>query len=220
MITTIKEKLNNSPKWKNRIHRMIINRSRPRLWVRLFVNPFFFRHGKGSRIRRWCILNVSPINRFYVGNYSSIEEWSVVDNGVGDVLIGHHTMVGMRNTLIGPLSIGNNVIMAQNVVLSGLNHRYDDISTPISLQGVNKAEIVVEDECWIGANSVITAGVHIGKHAVVAAGSVVTKDVPPYSVVGGCPAKVIKRISSSLDKSALHPEFKAGKEGIGAEMED
>ena len=93
-------------------------------------------------------------------------------------------MVGMRNTLIGPISIGNNVILAQNVVLSGLDHRFNDISTPISLQGVSKAEIVVEDECWIGANNVITAGVHIGKHAVVAAGNVVTKDVPPYTVVG------------------------------------
>lgn len=194
MITAIKEKLNNSPKWKRRIHRMIINRSHPRLWIRLFVNPLFFRHGKGAKIRRGCILNVTPMNRFYLGNSSSIEEWSVVDNGVGDILIGHHTMIGMRNTLIGPISIGNNVILAQNVVLSGLDHRFNDISTPISLQGVSKGEIVIEDECWIGANSVITSGVNIGKHAVVAAGSVVTKDVPPYTVVAGCPAKIIKRI--------------------------
>ena len=55
------------------------------------------------------------------------------------------------------------------------------------------SEIVVEDDCWIGANAVVTAGVHIGKHAVVAAASVVTKNVEPFTVVAGNPAKPIKR---------------------------
>lgn len=197
MIERIKAYLLNSHKLKMRVHHMIIGRSRPRLWVRLFVNPWFFRHGKRAKIRRGCVLNVSPMNQFYIGDYSSIEEWCVVDNGLGDVRIGHHTLIGMRNTLIGPLYIGNNVILAQNVVLSGLNHRYEDTSMPISLQGVSKKEIIIEDDSWIGANSVITAGVHIGRHAVVAAGSVVTKNVPPFTIVGGCPAKVIKQIPQS-----------------------
>lgn len=194
MIARIKALLMNSPKWKMRVHGMIIGRSRPRLWIRLLINPWFFRHGKKAKIRRGCVLNVSPMNHFYLGDYSSIEEWCVIDNGVGDVCIGHHTLIGMRNTLIGPLTVGNHVILAQNVVLSGLNHRYEDTSMPISLQGVNKNEIIIEDDSWIGANSVITAGVHVGRHAVVAAGSVVTKDVPPFTIVGGCPAKVIKEI--------------------------
>ena len=194
LLAKIKSVLDTSPKWKLRIHHLIIFRNRPRLWVRILVVPWYFHHGKCAKIRRGCILNVSPMNGFHVGDYSSIEEWCVIDNGVGDVRIGHHTLVGIRNTLIGPLTIGNHVILAQNVVLSGLNHLYEDAMLPISLQGVSKQKIIVEDDCWIGANSVITAGVRIGRHAVVAAGSVVTKDVPPFCVVGGCPAKIIKQI--------------------------
>ena len=81
-------------------------------------------------------------------------------------------------------------MLAQHVVMSGLNHQFEDINLPISQQPCTTAEIIIEDEAWIGANVVITSGTKIGKHAVVAAGSVVTKDVPPYSVVGGNPSFV------------------------------
>lgn len=91
------------------------------------------------------------------------------------------------------VTIGNNVILAQNIVASGLNHEYRDVATPIHLQKVTTAPIKIEDDCWIAANVVITAGITIGKHCVIAAGSVVTKDVPPFSVAAGNPAKVIKR---------------------------
>jgi len=97
--------------------------------------------------------------------------------------------------LIGPVKVGNDVMFAQNIVLSGLNHGYEDISLPPSHQKVSTNPIVVEDEVWIGANVVITSGVTIGKHSVVAAGSVVVKDVPPYSVVVGNPGKILKQYS-------------------------
>jgi acetyltransferase-like isoleucine patch superfamily enzyme len=77
--------------------------------------------------------------------------------------------------------------------MSGLNHSYEDLDTPISKQKESTALITVEDDCWIGANAVITAGVTIGKHSVVAAGAVVTKNIPPYSVAVGNPARVIKQ---------------------------
>jgi acetyltransferase-like isoleucine patch superfamily enzyme len=76
--------------------------------------------------------------------------------------------------------------------MSGLNHSYEEIDLPISKQKETTAIITIEDECWIGANAVITAGVTIGKHSVIAAGSVVTKSIPAYSVAVGNPAKVIK----------------------------
>lgn len=195
MLGRLKAKITGSPVWKARVHRLLIGRGRPRRWVKWLVNPCLFRHGKGALVRKGCILNVSPINDFRIGAGSSLEEYCVVDNGVGDVLIGDGTLVGMRNTLIGPLRIGSHVIVAQNVVFSGLNHCFEDSTMPICRQPISKREIVVEDDCWIGANSVITAGVHIGTHAVVGAGSVVTKDVPPFTVVAGCPARVIKRIN-------------------------
>src|SRR5205823_2989887 len=108
--------------------------------------------------------------------------------------------VGIGNVVIGPVSIGNHVIMAQNIVLSGLNHQYQNIHLPISEQPVSTSPIVIEDECWIGANAVITAGVTIGKHSVVAGGSVVTKDVPPYSVAAGNPARMIKQYNRVLNQ--------------------
>lgn len=194
----LKAKIKESPKWKARIHNMIFYNARPRLWIKILINPFYFRHGKGSCIRRQCVINVSPINNFRVGNYSTIEEYCIIDNGVGTVLIGNYTRIGLRSTVIGPIEIGNHVILAQNVVLSGLNHKYEDIEMPIHEQGVNAYKICIEDDVWVGANSVITSGIRVGKHAVIAAGSVVTKDVEAYTVVAGIPAKPIKRYNEEL----------------------
>ena len=167
--------------------------ARPRLWVKFFLNRFYHTRGKGAKIRRYTRMDVLPFNKFSLGANSTIEDFCTINNGVGDVIIGDNSLVGMGNVIIGPVTIGNNVILAQNIVASGLNHEYKDPQTPIHLQPVTTAPIVIEDDCWIAANVVITAGVTIGKHCVVAAGAVVTKDIPPFSIAAGNPAKVIKR---------------------------
>ena len=82
--------------------------------------------------------------------------------------------------------------------MSGLNHEYTDVIIPISKQPVSMALITVEDDCWIGANAVLTAGITVGKHSVVAGGAVVTKDIPPYSIAVGNPARVIKQYNFEL----------------------
>jgi len=82
------------------------------------------------------------------------------------------------------------------VQLLAVNHVFDDPSRPMVDQGIVAAGITVEDDVWIGAGAVITDGVRIGRGAVVAAGAVVTSDVPPYTVVGGVPARVLKQIGS------------------------
>jgi len=128
-----------------------------------------------------------------MGNYSVIEDYSVINNAVGDILIGNHTRIGLGNTIIGPVTIGNKVNLAQNVVISGLNHNYEKVDRMIADQGVSTQGIVVEDDVWIGANSVVLAGVHIGRHVIVGAGSIVTKNVPSYSIVLGNPARVVKQ---------------------------
>ena len=168
------------------------NQARPRLWVKWFVNPFYHKKGKRATICRRTRMDVLPWNTFELGSDSTIEDFATINNGVGAVVIGDRTRIGLGNTLIGPVSIGNDVRLAQNIVLSGLNHNYEDVSQPIHAQGVSTSPIVVEDETWIGANTVVVAGVTIGKHSIVAGGSVVTKDVPPYSVVVGNPARVVK----------------------------
>ena len=100
------------------------------------------------------------------------------------------------------LRMGNYVSLAQEVVfILDAEHRINCVSTyPFKVKALNvckaeafgKGDIVVEDDVWIGYRATILSGVHLGKGAVVSAGAVVTKDVPPYAIVGGVPAKVIK----------------------------
>lgn len=77
------------------------------------------------------------------------------------------------------------------MVVTALNHNFSDKSLRIDQQGISTRSVVISDDVWVGANAVILPGVTIGTHAVVAAGAVVTKDVPPHTVVAGVPAKVI-----------------------------
>jgi acetyltransferase-like isoleucine patch superfamily enzyme len=192
---SVKEKIKANKKLKHLVHWMLIPpyQARPRKWVSWFVNPFYHKKGKHSVVRPSTRMDVLPFNRFEMGDYSTIEDFCTINNGVGDVFIGSETRVGMGNVIIGPVTIGNNVIFAQNIVMSGLNHSYEDLNLPISKQKEITSLITVEDDCWIGANAVITAGVTIGKHSVVAAGAVVTKSVPPFSVAVGNPARIIKQ---------------------------
>jgi acetyltransferase-like isoleucine patch superfamily enzyme len=192
---SLKDKINSSPALKRLIHWMLIptGEARPRFWVKLLVNPFIHHHGKGSKSRRYTRMDVLPFNKFWLGDNSIIEDFCTINNGVGDVFIGNRTLIGMSNVVIGPVTIGNNVILAQNIVVSGLNHEYRNADVPIMDQPILVAPIVIEDDCWIAANAVITSGVTIGKHSVIAAGAVVTKSIPPYSIAAGNPAKVIKK---------------------------
>jgi acetyltransferase-like isoleucine patch superfamily enzyme len=137
-------------------------------------------------------MDVFPFRKFELGDHSVIEDFTTVNNGVGDVIIGDRSLIGAGDVIIGPVQIGNDVILAQNVVISGLNHSYQDISLPPVQQKVITGQVIISDNVWIGANSVITAGITIGKHAVIGAGSVVTKDIPGYVVAAGNPARIIK----------------------------
>lgn len=198
----LKEKIKSNDKLKKLVQWSILipNQTRPRLWIKYFVNPFYHKKGKGAIIRRRTRMDVVPWNRFELGTNSTIEDFSAINNGVGAVIIGDRTKIGLSNTIIGPVTIGNDVRLAQNITLSGLNHNYEDVSLPIHVQGVSTAQIIVEDDCWIGANVVAVAGVTIGKHAIVAAGSIVTKDIPPYSVAVGNPARIIKQYNFETSK--------------------
>jgi acetyltransferase-like isoleucine patch superfamily enzyme len=187
--------IKSNPKLKKFVHWCLIptHQARPRLWVQWFVNPFFHKIGKGTVICRRTRMDVLPFQPFNIGDYSTVEDFATINNGVGAVNIGNNSRIGIGNVVIGPVTIGNNVILAQNIVLSGLNHNYTNIDIPIYLQGETVATITIEDDCWVGANAVITAGVTIGKHSVVAGGAVVTKSIPPYCVAVGNPARVIKK---------------------------
>lgn len=191
----LKDKIKSSPTLKKLAQWLLQApyQYRPRWWIRTFVNPFFHKISRKSVIRWTTRLDIFPYNRFEVGQYSIIESYTLIANGVGDVVLGENVLIGVGCQITGPVSFGNDILLAQNVVMSGLNHDYEDVTKPIVKQGFSATPITVEDGVWIGAGAIITAGVTIGKNAVVGAGSVVTKDVPPFSVVVGNPARLVKQ---------------------------
>lgn len=112
------------------------------------------------------------------------------------IIIGDGTWVGKHCSIaaINKVEIGKNVLFAGYVHITDHSHGYEDVNTPIKEQClISKGPIVIDDECWLGFNCEILSGVHIGKHSIVAARAVVTHDVPPYSIVAGNPAKVVKQ---------------------------
>lgn len=191
LLSTVKS----NPRLKKFAHWLIIptGQARPRLWVRWFLNPFIHKKGKHTVIRFRSRMDVFPFKKFEIGNNCIVESFATINNGVGDVLIGNNCGIGLSNVIIGPVTMGNYVMLAQNIVISGLNHGYEDVNVPPRLQKVVTKQITIEDNVWIGANCVITAGVTIGKHTVIGAGSVVTKDIPQFSVAVGNPARVVKQ---------------------------
>jgi acetyltransferase-like isoleucine patch superfamily enzyme len=200
-IMELKERINKSKSLRKFVFWLLIpkRQARPRFWVKWLIMPFFSTRGKHSLIRRNTRMDLLPFNTFSLGDNSTIEDFCTVNNGVGKVTIGNNTRIGIGSVLIGPVNIGDDVRLAQNVVVSGLNHNYADIKQPISTQGVNTEQIYIGDETWIGANCVILPGVFIGKHCVVAAGSIVTKNIPSYSVVAGNPARIMRKYNPSND---------------------
>lgn len=191
----LRQGLKGSPKLKRWIDYLIMNQrdARPRWYVRLLA-PLYQHRGRGSKIYHSVRMDTPPYRRFSLGRQSVIESYCCINNAVGDVVIGDYTRIGIHNTIIGPVTIGNHVNLAQSITVTALNHNFDDANKRIDEQGVSTSQTVIDDDVWIGANAVILSGVTISTHSVVAAGAVVTKDVPPHSLVAGVPAKIIKKI--------------------------
>jgi len=191
----IRQKLKDSPRLKRFVDWLIMNQvqTRPRWYVRLLA-PLYQHRGRHSKIYRSVRMDTPPYRRFSLGDHSVVESYSCVNNAVGDVIIGHHTRIGLHNTIIGPVTIGNHVNLAQGITVTALNHNFSDGNKRIDEQGVSTSQVTIGDDIWIGANAVILPGITVGNHSVIAAGAVVTKDVPAHSLVAGIPAKVIKNI--------------------------
>lgn len=191
----VRERFNRNPKWKKFLDWVIMNQveTRPRWFIRLLA-PLYQHRGKHSVIHHSARMDTPPYRKFSLGDYSVIESYACINNAVGNVMIGDHTRIGLHNTIIGPVTIGSHVNLAQGITVTALNHNFENSKKRIDEQGVSTSAVVIEDDIWIGANAVVLPGVTIGHHSVVAAGAVVTKDVPPHSLVAGVPAKVIKQI--------------------------
>lgn len=154
-------------------------------WIKDKIKLYFFR-------KKWKANNT--YNQTIAANIYNINCCSV-----GKYTYGALRIVNWNNKYI--LKIGNFCSIAQNVtfILDG-DHYVNHLSTyPFKtkivsgeLEGVSKGNIIIDDDVWIGYGATILSGVHIGQGAVIAAGAVVTRDVPPYAIVGGIPAKILK----------------------------
>ncbi len=111
-----------------------------------------------------------------------------------EMVIGDNSGVGVNCEVCGPVSIGKNVMMGPEVVIYTSGHRYDRTDIPMMKQGGTEPEpVTIGNDVWIGRRAMIMPGVTIGDGCVIGAGAVVTKDIPPYCVAGGVPAKIIKK---------------------------
>ena len=191
----VRSKLKSNPRMKRWLDWLIMNQveTRPRWYIRLLA-PLYQHRGRHSVIHRSARMDTPPYRKFSLGDYSVVESFVCINNAVGDVIIGDYTRIGLHNTIIGPVTIGSHVNLAQGITITALNHNFDNPNKRIDEQGVNTTPVNVGNDIWIGANAVVLPGVTIGDHSVVAAGAVVTKDVPPHSLVAGVPAKIIKQI--------------------------
>lgn len=117
-----------------------------------------------------------------------------VNFGKGDnIAIGNMCQINER-VYIQSGKIGNYVLIAPNVSILSKFHKYDNIDVPMALQGIGKdSPPVIEDDVWIGRNVVIMPGIIVGKGSIIGSNAVVTKNVEPYSIIGGVPAKLIKK---------------------------
>lgn len=162
MLVRLKEKIKNNPPLKTFIHRLLVHpiKTRPRFWLRC-CRFLYIKRGKGTVIYRNTRKDIVPFNDFYLGDHSVIESFSTLNNMVGEIRIGSRSRIGLGNTIIGPVHIGNDVNLAQGVVVSGLNHNYEDPCQTIISQGVVTSLITIEDDVWVGANAVLLFGVTI-----------------------------------------------------------
>lgn len=168
--------------------------------VRIFY-PHHIQVGRAFNLEEGCELvglsrrGVVFGHRCTVGRFASIRPTNVLLGEVGEgLVVGNHSNIGPYSYIgcSGYVEIGNNVMMGPRVNLLAENHNAERVDVPMKSQGVTRKAIVIKDDCWLGANSTVLAGVTIGEGSIVAAGAVVTKDVPAFSIVGGVPARVIK----------------------------
>jgi galactoside O-acetyltransferase len=137
--------------------------------------------------------NISIGERFSLMRHSALHACD------GCLEIGNRVSINTGVSIIasdaGLIRIGDDVLIGPNVVLRASNHNFAEAKVPINQQGHSGGEIILENDVWLGANAAVVPDVRIGAHAIVAAGAVVTRDVESGTIVGGVPARLIKRRS-------------------------
>jgi acetyltransferase-like isoleucine patch superfamily enzyme len=176
-------------------------------WNRARIHYEF---AKRSAFVRWPVqgnvLEMFDEGRLEIGEHALLEPnvWLTAPNP-GRIRIGGGSFLnlGVQVAAVELVEIGEHCMFANGCFITDGNHRYDDPDKPITWQGfTSKGATRVGDNVWCGANVVITSGVTVGERCVIGANSVVTTDLPPFSIAAGAPARVLKTIE--------YPEFPAG----------
>ncbi len=166
--------------------------------VRLAISSRIFL-GDRVVIGEYCYIDPKSIhskiilgNDVYISRLCRLTSGSS-ENSIGEVLIGDSVHIGQNCFFdgTGKLMVGKDSVLGPNVSLLTANHEFKDPTIPIRFQGAIAKTITIEEDVWVGANVIVLGSVTIGKGAVIGAGSVVTKNIPPYSIVVGNPAKIV-----------------------------
>ncbi len=179
--------------------------------------------GKGATLERGVIIDglsrdgMKFGDNVVIGPYSVVRASSPSNMGVG-VRIGKNSAMDAYSFIgaAGFVDIGENVIMGQHVSFHAENHNYKRTDIPIKLQGTRREGIMIEDDCWVGSNSVFLDGAVVRRGCVIAAGSVVRGEIPAYSVAAGVPARVL---SSRLEVEAALGQIDAATDSIFAKRD-
>lgn len=148
-----------------------------------------------NRLRVFYLTYILPI--IIKSENCFFEENIYIGNGE-NITIGKECQIN-ENVFIQGATIGDYVMIAANVSILANMHKFDRVDIPMSLQGKDIGnKVTIEDDVWIGRNAMILPGITIKKGAIVAAGAVVTKDIEEYSIVGGIPARLIKKRKSDV----------------------
>lgn len=145
-----------------------------------------------GRFGRWLRNKLCHSIFAYCGSNVNIEKGA--NFGLGySIRIGDNSGLGVNCVIPDGSVIGRDVMMGPNCYIHARNHKFELIDVPMRKQGYSEVKpCVIDDDVWIGRNVTIMVGRHISKGTIIAANSVVTKDFPPYSIIGGNPAKIIK----------------------------
>lgn len=155
----------------------------------LITNPKYIKLGKKVRIKKGCRIECYD-------SFAGVDLKPILN-------IGNNVIIGYRfsGLVANNLTIMDDTILASDVLITTENHGMNpEIIVPYYEQELITAPVVIGEGCWIGEKAVILPGVHIGKKCIVAAGAVVNKDIPDYTLVGGVPARILKRYNFSSHK--------------------
>jgi len=155
--------------------------------------------------------------KLHLGNRSYIAAEAQV--GGGEVIFGEHCTLNAGGVVRGKVTLGDGVRIATGAQILGFNHGTEDLEKPIYKQPHTKKGIVIGDDVWVGANVVVLDGIKVGSHCILAAGAIVTKDVPEWSVMGGNPARIIKdrRSAKAKNRGGLGEAWTTFKNRVGEE---